>query len=577
MRYYLNFIESETIEQTQIFQALKCDETEAKILQYMAKLLLNAEVEINVLSLLESLFNLKEKETLPFLPKIKNLLELGWISQSSRHPNTTLLELLNDHIYLSHSFLKLLEDGVLECELPQINPYNDHLEYLKDQFLRIDLLTQINALKSSYKVDSPSLSRIKFRLSALENQIKQRLKLTQQELQIVTLLKESNLNTQEQIIFFALLKEEYYGSESNLREMNTLIELISENEYDKIKNRSLLDEKSNLLERNLVDYDEFLSPFGGISRTFFITEEILQKIIYPNKKKKRIKNTLANLIKEQEVFEILEPKKDLKDIILPPHIQTTLQSLLKQAEPKVLNQLRAWGIKDKKSGVEAKMIFYGPAGVGKTITALALAKSLKRQILNFDCSKILSMYVGESEKNVRNIFESYKEIVQKSKSEPILLLDEADQFLSARGGIGSGADKMHNQMQNIFLEQIEKFNGILIATTNLLENLDSAFSRRFNYKIEFKRPSKELRAKLWEIHLPKNAIFQTPIETLIDKLSNFDLSGGQIALVVKNTAYKVATRENLSFSLQDFTEEIQKEKDSNFDNEKSMGFLLEGE
>ena len=107
--------------------------------------------------------------------------------------------------------------------------------------------------------------------------------------------------------------------------------------------------------------------------------------------------------------------------------------------------------------MQAKILFYGAAGTGKTLSAQAIAKALKKQILHFDCSKILSMYVGESEKNVRKIFDTYKDIAQKSKNPPILLLDEADQFLSARMHASSGAEKMHNQVQNIFLEQIERF------------------------------------------------------------------------------------------------------------------------
>ncbi|MEJ2468541.1 MAG: ATP-binding protein, partial [Campylobacterales bacterium] len=201
-----------------------------------------------------------------------------------------------------------------------------------------------------------------------------------------------------------------------------------------------------------------------------------------------------------------------------------------------------------------------------------LAKSLKRQVLSFDCSKILSMYVGESEKNVRKIFDTYKELTEKTKTEPILMLNEADQFLSARSaGTGSSADQMHNQMQNIFLEQIEEFRGVLIATTNLLENIDSAFSRRFNYKIEFKRPDKAQRLVLWEKMLPAKAPYETGFD--IERLAGYDLSGGQINLVIKNTAFNVATMEEPLFTLDAFIEEIEKEKRGNFDTEKSMGFL----
>jgi SpoVK/Ycf46/Vps4 family AAA+-type ATPase len=232
-----------------------------------------------------------------------------------------------------------------------------------------------------------------------------------------------------------------------------------------------------------------------------------------------------------------------------------------------------WGIKDKRKGLDARIIFYGAAGTGKTMTAMSLAKTLKRPILSFDCSKILSMYVGESEKNVRRIFDDFTELSRKAKVDPILLLNEADQFLSSRSeGAGSSADKMHNQMQNIFLEQIEKFEGILIATTNLLGNIDKAFSRRFNYKIEFKKPGKKQRLRLWQFMLPEKADYAEDFD--VEKLAKYELTGGQINLIIRNTAYKVAVREESIFTQKDFLEEIEKEMGSSFDGAKSMGFKV---
>ncbi|ANV98389.1 AAA family ATPase [Helicobacter enhydrae] len=573
MQNFLDFIHSDSLQDSIVFPMLNCDIPSAKILQSMSKALLEGQTDFNTLNLIEALFSVKGEATLPYLNKIKHLLDQGWIlySNFSSHPITSL-ELLNETIYLSPNFLKLLEEGQPLMSLPEDRPYKDHLEYLKDQFLRIELLMQSKMLYPA-NLDPQSVSKSKHYLTLLNQQIQHRLKLTHKNLNIHSFLKKHQLQPKEEIIFFALLREEYYGGEGILREMNTLIELVSENEYEKIKNRSLLDDKSTLIEKGLIDYDEFLSPFGGISRTFFITQSTLHTMIHSSNKHKKTKHTLSHFIKEQEIFEILKPKKSLKDIILAPQTRSTLENLLKQMDPKILLQLKHWGIKDKKTGIESKIIFYGASGTGKTLTALALAKSLKKDILNFDCSKILSMYVGESEKNVRKIFDTYQEIAKKSKSEPILLLDEADQFLSTRSLGSSGGDKMHNQMQNIFLEQIERFDGILIATTNLLETIDLAFSRRFNYKIEFKRPTLEQRKQIWNMHLPKNADFSLPQEDLIDQLSTYDLSGGQIALVCKNTAYKVATRKKPIFNANDFIEEIQREKDGNFDREKSMGFF----
>ena len=153
-----------------------------------------------------------------------------------------------------------------------------------------------------------------------------------------------------------------------------------------------------------------------------------------------------------------------------------------------------------------------------------------------------------------------------------MLLNEADQFLSGRStGSGTGSDKMHNQMQNIFLEQIEKFDGILIATTNLLENLDKAFSRRFNYKIEFIKPNKKQRVELWKKLLPSNLPLDQDFD--IDNLASYELTGGQIELVIKNTAYKIAVSDEPIFTVNDFEEQITKEKKGQFDTENKVGFF----
>lgn len=575
MKHYIDFVQSKNITKTTIYHCLKCDNIEAHILQNMAQGLLSGNDEHNVLALLGSIFNTTGVKLLEYLPKIHNLLELGWVIQSgfttTKIAETTMLELLNISISLSPSFLKLLQDGTINLEIPEISPYEDHLEYLKDQFLRIGLFQK---LSYDFQKSSSSLLRIKHRLKLLEDTISSRLKITKNPIEVQELIRENNLDPKEEIIFFALLKEEYSSSDENLRDMNSLIDLVSQDEYDRIKNRSLLDEKSTLIEKNLIDYDEVLSPFGGINRTFFISEEILQKIIHPNRKKKKTKITLHTLVKEQEIFEILEPKIGIDEVILPQKTKETIQALLRQVDAKVISRLKEWGIKEKYKGIDSKIIFYGPAGTGKTLAALGIAKSLKKSLISFDCSKILSMYVGESEKNVRKIFDGYKEISKKCKNNPILLLDEADQFLSVRVNSGSGVEKMHNQMQNIFLEQIEKFEGILIATTNLLETIDSAFSRRFNYKIEFKQPNCEQRIKLWEKHLPKNAKYQKSLtsSTLAKELCKYELSGGQISLIVKNTAYRVAVKDNPVFTQKDFIEEIKKEQSGNFDNQKNVGF-----
>lgn len=577
MKYLIEFLEAKNITNTTIFPHLKCQKEEAEILRFLLRNYLNGSEDLTVNELFSGMYDTNNYDYLEKLSNIRNLIELGWITQSNyiriKMSDITNLELLNSQIMLSTSFFKLFEEGTLDVSLPEITPYTDHLEYLKDQFFKIELYQKLAAIKHNYAQNSPSIARIKNKLSLLEKRIKERLSMTTNEIALESFFKENELNEKEQIIFLALLKEEYSGTDEHLRDMNTLIDLISNDEYDRIKNRSLLEENSKLIESGVIDYDEMLNPFGGISRSFFIPEEILQKIMHPQKKRKRQKVKLEMLIKEQDIFEFIDPKTTLDNVVLHPKTRETLNNLLKQMDSKVINLLKEWGIKDrKKSGIDARIILYGPPGTGKTMTALSLAKSLKKQVLSFDCSKILSMYVGESEKNVRKIFDTYKEIAEKIKNEPVLLLNEADQFLSSRSQSAiSSADKMHNQMQNIFLEQLEKFEGVLIATTNLLESIDTAFSRRFDYKIEFKKPDFNQRKELWQKMLPKNAKFEKNFS--IEKLAEYNLTGGQINLIIKNTAYKVATKNNPIFLMSDFLEEIKREQSGNFDNERQVGFL----
>ena len=576
MKTLVDFLQAKEIEKSKIFIHLKCSAAEAIKLQYLARKYMQGQDDVLVLDLLQELHEGDNYEYLEHLQEVKILLELGWFHQQSFTPmkisEVTPLELLNTAVGLSPSFLKLLQEGTLESDLPEIKPYFDHLEYLQDQFFRIELYQKMSSIRQNVHEHSLGIDIIQSKLVLLEQRIDERVKQTAENLVLDKFFKQKKMTKYEQVIFIALLREEYSSTDTSLREMNSLIDLISFDEYQRIKNRSLLEEGSNLIGEGIIDYEEMLNPFGGISRAFYIVDEVLQNIIHPQKNKKVTRLKLNALVREQEIFELIDSETSLEDVVLSKKTEETLANLMRQVDKEVMNRLIKWGVKDKKSGIDARIIFYGAAGTGKTMTAYSLAKSLKRQVLAFDCSKILSMYVGESEKNVRKIFDTFYDLCEKTKTEPILLLNEADQFLGARSsGISSSADQMHNQMQNIFLEQIEKFRGMLIATTNLLENIDKAFSRRFNYKIEFKKPDEVQRVKLWQKMLPVDAPYEKDFDVIV--LSKYGLTGGQISLIVKNTAYKVAVRQNPVFTLEDFIQEIQREKDANFDSEKSMGFI----
>ncbi len=565
-----NFSSLKNIEDTQIYKELKCAKNEALILRELCRNYVVSISSINAFTLLSTIFGNDKYLYLDALEDLKKLIERGFVNQNSsffkslenNKTQTLTLALLQSELSLSEYFLEFLE-AKPRLNFEKQEAYADYLEYLKDEFARIQLYERLSFIqKSAYN------SEIKNQIKLYEKHIKERLKKSKFYNILADIFKEYNLEHKEQIIFLALLKEEYaLSNESSIsREMNSLLSLISENDLERHKNKKLLQENAPLL--NLIEYDEYLNAFGDISKSFFIIDEILQRIInFEPKQSKKIK--IESVLKDQDIFELIEPSTDINDIIMPENTKELLENILKQQDKKVLERLHSWGIKSNKN-IEAKIIFYGPAGTGKTMSALAMAKSMKKSVLSFDCSKILSKWVGESEQNVRKIFDTYKNIVQTCKQSPILLLNEADQFLSTRVDGSSGSDKMHNQMQNIFLEQIERFSGVIIATTNFLESLDSAFSRRFDYKIEFKKPDFKDRLKIWEKFLPKKALFEKDFD--INILSNYELSGAQILMVVKNTALKVAVSQDGVFKMQDFIESIQKELNSSFDKSKIVGF-----
>ena len=174
-------------------------------------------------------------------------------------------------------------------------------------------------------------------------------------------------------------------------------------------------------------------------------------------------------------------------------------------------------------------LFYGGPGTGKTETVLQIARQTGRDLMQVDIAGMRDKYVGESEKNIKAVFARYRELCKNSEVMPILFFNEADAIINKRTeNIEHSVDKMDNAMHNIILQEIEDLDGILIATTNLTSNLDKAFERRFLFKVEFHKPSTEVKAKIWGSML-KN-ISQ---EDALQLATHFDFSGGQIENIAR--------------------------------------------
>lgn len=177
-------------------------------------------------------------------------------------------------------------------------------------------------------------------------------------------------------------------------------------------------------------------------------------------------------------------------------------------------------------------LFHGGPGTGKTETVYQLARRTGRQVMVVDVPQIKSKWVGESEKNIKSLFDRYRTLVAKFNVAPILLFNEADAIIGIRKqGAQNAVDKMENTIQNIILQEMESLDGILIATTNLTENLDSAFERRFLYKIRFEQPDAAVRSKIWKTMIPELST------DVVDVLAGeYDFSGGQIENIARKYA-----------------------------------------
>ena len=221
-------------------------------------------------------------------------------------------------------------------------------------------------------------------------------------------------------------------------------------------------------------------------------------------------------IKEKRLFFSKKEQEQLK-LIGDMLQEKNYQSLVSRLESKGLTK----GI---------AVLLYGAPGTGKTESVMQWAKQSGRDIIHVDISASKSMWYGESEKIVKDIFTRYKRICKRSSVKPILLFNEADAIFSKRRDMDGGrsTDQTENTIQNIILEEMEKLDGILIATTNLADNLDKAFERRFLFKVRFERPSLEAKRNIWLNKLPG---LSTKDASCL--ASDYDFSGGEIDNIVR--------------------------------------------
>jgi SpoVK/Ycf46/Vps4 family AAA+-type ATPase len=317
------------------------------------------------------------------------------------------------------------------------------------------------------------------------------------------------------LLFFCHLFVENNDDNIRFHDFNSLYE--SKSTFRHIK--SSLAEKRNelfglgLIENNNTDGFEDRESFKLTDKA---KNELLGELNIVQKQAKNRKDLIA--------YTSLAEKKMFYNE--SEHIQIKqLTSLLKEEHFKsIKNRLT-----DKGMRTGFACLFHGAPGTGKTETVYQIARETGRDIMLVDISQTKSMWFGESEKKIKDVFDHYKACVKEAKIAPILLFNEADAVINKRQEIGSSSvGKTENAIQNIILQEMENLDGIMIATTNLTQNLDKAFERRFLYKIEFKKPSPDAKKSIWQSIIP--ALSKQEAKELA---SRYDFSGGQIENIAR--------------------------------------------
>lgn len=235
---------------------------------------------------------------------------------------------------------------------------------------------------------------------------------------------------------------------------------------------------------------------------------------------------------------MVRPMFTWDDLVLEPSLENMLRHICRrsQYQEKVLD---AWGYgRALPYGRGMSLLFCGPSGTGKTMTAHVIANELKTAMLYVDLSNILNKYIGETEKNLRRLFH------QAGNMHAVLFFDEADSLFAKRTSITDSKDRAANQQTSFLLQAIEEYDGIVILSTNLPGNLDPAFIRRISYILKFQQPDEARRLLLWKTVFPPQAPLGPDVKPEI--LARLELSPAAIKNISLTAAYLAAGRDEIT-------------------------------
>ena len=263
-----------------------------------------------------------------------------------------------------------------------------------------------------------------------------------------------------------------------------------------------------------------------------ISQTVLTTTSNNNLQEKIWSSCLANTRPQLDMLaQRLNPKATWEDIVLPPEETNLLLQIADQVKQRS-KVYQEWGFENRMNrGLGISALFAGESGTGKTMAAEVIANELRLNLYRIDLSAVVSKYIGETEKNLRKLFDAAED------GGAILFFDEADAKFGKRSEVKASHDRYANIEINYLLQRIEAFRGLAILATNMRNALDHAFVRRLRFILTFQFPNPSERQKIWHKAFPK----QVPIENLdFARLARLNLTGGSIHNIALNAAFLAA-------------------------------------
>ncbi|MDD3049972.1 MAG: ATP-binding protein [Candidatus Cloacimonetes bacterium] len=448
--------------------------------------------------------------------------------------------LLSERYVLSRELiLRILgRDLRLEIEKMLSKPWNNNTEFFYELNLCLD--TIFKCLSGSCRKDNlndsmnakmfllyfqPFINKIPLaKTNLIIKETVDKLRLSQMETVMVLL-----------ILYVQTYREDYVTEKELLR-------LLSSTPAEYKENAVILRPSAKLLRENIISLNTDL--IFGKQREFLIPESLRKKLCGEHENDEA--HDIDYYLKQSNALQLVSTTQTLSELIIPLEQKELLENIQRKYDDNSQSTLQSWGfdqgmIKGVFSSKGTIILFYGAPGTGKTFAAGALANSMQKQLIPLDCTALRDSYYGESEKKVKKAFVLMRTMAENMGNCPVFLINEADQLIHRRQASHQFSLRTENSLQNIMLEEMENFPGILILTTNLEENIDEAYFRRFDFKIRFTLPDAACQRKLWQQYLYKSIPGSDEIN--VDYLiRDYSFSGGQIAMIIRNACSEAINR-----------------------------------